>query len=95
MSGRIVEPLARLTDTADRIVNQERLDLRAPVAGRDETARLASSFNRMMESLELTHQRLLDDIARREYAEAELGKAQMVLDRSRQIACNDFGDIVV
>ncbi|MGB0125998.1 MAG: hypothetical protein WBP72_00070, partial [Rhodocyclaceae bacterium] len=30
VSGRIVAPLARLTDTADKIVSEQRLDLRAP-----------------------------------------------------------------
>ena len=72
IAGRIVEPLARLTDTADRIVSQARLDLRAPVVGRDETGRLASSFNKMVESLQDTQARLMDDIARRERAEEAL-----------------------
>ena len=72
MAGRIVEPLARLTETADNIVSQARLDLRAPEVGRDETGRLASSFNKMVDSLQATHAKLTDDIARRERLEEAL-----------------------
>ncbi|MBL8399170.1 MAG: EAL domain-containing protein [Candidatus Accumulibacter sp.] len=72
MSGRIVEPLVRLTNTADNIANQGRLDLRVPEAGGHETGRLASAFNKMVDSLQTTQARLTTDIARRERLEEAL-----------------------
>lgn len=72
MSRRVLEPLARLTDTADSIVRLDRLDLRAPVVGSDEIARLARSFNKMVESLQAAQANLLDDIAQRRHAEEAL-----------------------
>ncbi len=72
MSGRIIEPLARLTRTADRIVSEGRLDLRAPVPGEDEIGRLANAFNQMVGSLQLTQTRLLSDIIERKQTEDAL-----------------------
>jgi PAS domain S-box-containing protein len=69
VSGRIVEPLVRLSETADSIVSLQRLDLRAPEAGTDEPARLARSFNKMVERLQFAQAHLIDDIARREQIE--------------------------
>ncbi|MBL8421482.1 MAG: diguanylate cyclase [Dechloromonas sp.] len=76
MAGRIVEPLVQLTDTADSIVSQARLDLRAPEVGRDETGRLANSFNKMVDSLQVTQAKLKEDIARRERIEESLRESE-------------------
>ncbi len=50
MAQGIVNPLSKLTEVATRIAGGE-LETRAPVTGRDETARLAISFNSMTEQL--------------------------------------------
>lgn len=72
MSGRILDPLARLTGTADKIVKQGRLDLRAPVTGGDEIGRLADSFNQMVAGLQITQATLVKDITERKRAEQAL-----------------------
>ena len=79
VSGRIVEPLASLSETADSIVSLQRLDLRAPEVGADEPARLAKSFNKMLESLQLAQAHLIDDIARREQIEEALRRSNRQL----------------
>jgi len=79
VSGRIVEPLASLSETADSIVSLQRLDLRAPEVGADEPARLAKSFNKMLDSLQLAQAHLIDDIARREQIEEALRRSNRQL----------------
>ncbi len=79
VSGRIVEPLASLSETADSIVSLQRLDLRAPEVGADESARLSRSFNKMVESLQLAQAHLMDDIARREQIEEALRRSNRQL----------------
>ncbi|HMW55028.1 MAG TPA: PAS domain S-box protein [Accumulibacter sp.] len=79
LSARIVEPLARLSETADSIVSLQRLDLRAPELGADESARLSRSFNKMVESLQLAQAHLIDDIARREQIEEALRRSNRQL----------------
>ena len=76
MARRIITPLTRLTDIADRIVRQSRLDLRAPEGGRDETGRLASAFNAMLDSLQAARTRLEGDIAQRQIVEQALAKSE-------------------
>jgi len=76
MARRIITPLTRLTDVADRIVRQSRIDLRAPGVGRDETGRLASAFNTMLESLQAAQTRLEQDIARRQILEQALTESE-------------------
>jgi two-component system sensor histidine kinase MprB len=47
-----IAPIRRLTDTAERVAGTTDLRERITVAGHDELARLASSFNTMMEALD-------------------------------------------
>jgi diguanylate cyclase (GGDEF)-like protein/PAS domain S-box-containing protein len=61
---RILSRLARLTRTVTHIAAAADASERVPVAGRDEIAQLATDFNQMMDSLELTRQRLMEDEAR-------------------------------
>lgn len=91
LSRRIVAPLARLTDTADKIVREQRLDLRAPVTSEDETGRLAQSFNRMVESLKASQETLLQDIERREQIEVALRASEEHL----QVTLRSIGDGVI
>jgi PAS domain S-box-containing protein len=91
VAGRIVAPLTRLTDMADKIVHEHRLDLRAPVGSRDEIGRLARSFNRMVESLNAAQEGLLQDIRRREQIEAALRASEEHL----QVTLRSIGDGVI
>jgi signal transduction histidine kinase len=90
MSGRIVRPLSRLTDTANNILRLDRLDFRAPVSGADEIAQLASTFNQMIERLQRAQTTLIDDIEQRKQVEAELQRyrkhlEEMVAERTTQV----------
>lgn len=91
ISARIVAPLRHLTDTADKIVGEQRLDLRVPVTTDDETGRLARSFNQMVEGLQAAQSRLLQDIARREQTEVALRASQEHL----QVTLRSIGDGVI
>jgi two-component system, OmpR family, sensor kinase len=65
LAGRVLRPVARLTDTATRITETD-LSARIPVEGQDELARLTGTFNSMLDRLEhaATSQRqFLNDIA--------------------------------
>jgi two-component system, OmpR family, sensor histidine kinase MprB len=59
-----LKPVDRLTDAAEHIARTENLDTVIPVAGKDEIARLGTSFNAMTASLKasrLRQQRLIAD----------------------------------
>lgn len=81
-SRRMVAPLAQLTETAERFTAGE-FDARVPVAGSDEVAVLATSFNKLAQSLQQNLQekdRVLVE-TRRLYrnlkvARARLGRAE-------------------
>lgn len=65
LAGRVLRPVARLTDAATRITETD-LSARIPVEGRDELAQLTETFNSMLDRLEaaVTSQRqFLNDIA--------------------------------
>ncbi|WP_198402714.1 PAS domain S-box protein [Methylomonas koyamae] len=64
LAKRIVGPIARLTCTARRIRDGD-FSLRAEVAGRDEIAELASSFNHMTDALADAQHNLEAKIAER------------------------------
>ncbi|MDS4014848.1 MAG: ATP-binding protein [Candidatus Accumulibacter sp.] len=90
MSGHIVGPLARLKDTANSILSSDRLDFRAPVSSADEIGELASTFNQMVERLQLAQTRLLDDIEQRKLVESELQDyrkhlEEMVAERTEEV----------
>lgn len=51
LAGRVVRPVAQLTDTARRISDSD-LTARIPVDGDDELARLGATFNAMIDRLE-------------------------------------------
>lgn len=51
LADRVVRPVAALTQTA-RSISETDLSSRIPVAGRDEVAQLASTFNSMLDRLE-------------------------------------------
>jgi len=52
MTGRVLQPVRRISETADRI-SAEELSARLPVAGDDEFAELAETFNGMLDRVEL------------------------------------------
>jgi signal transduction histidine kinase len=81
MAGQIVNPLARVTEAADTIVRDNRLDLRVAVEGTDEVGRLATSFNQMVQSLQAAQARVRDDMDRIRRAEGELKALNTVLER--------------
>ncbi|MFG2894893.1 sensor histidine kinase [Streptomyces sp. NPDC048248] len=59
-----LRPVERLTQTVEHIARTEDLDVRIPVAGTDEIARLSSSFNAMTEALAASRdrqQQLIED----------------------------------
>lgn len=90
-SRRLVTPLTQLTKTANDIVNQERLDLRASVDGKDEFGKLARSFNHMLDNLHQTQLQLVEDIRRREELEAELIEEK----EKALVTLQSIGDAVV
>ncbi len=55
---RLTNPLARLADTMEGIISESDLTARAPVEYRDETGRLAHTFNIMVEELEKAYNRI-------------------------------------
>lgn len=65
LAGRVLRPVARLTDTATRITESD-LSARIPVEGDDELDRLGATFNAMLDRLErasTTQRQFLNDIA--------------------------------
>lgn len=63
LAGRILRPLRDLTSTAAEISDTD-LSRRIPVGGKDELARLATTFNAMLDRLEgafTTQRRFIDD----------------------------------
>jgi len=59
ISGRLVKPLARLTEGAKKIGSGD-LDFRVELAGDDEFSRLGKSFNRMAGEIRENQKRLLE-----------------------------------
>jgi two-component system, OmpR family, sensor histidine kinase MprB len=55
---RVVRPIRELTETAEHISETSNLDRRINVEGRDETARLASRFNAMLDTIATHHSAL-------------------------------------
>jgi two-component system, OmpR family, sensor histidine kinase MprB len=58
VAGRAVEPLRRLTRTAERVAETRDLTERIDAAGNDEIASLATRFNEMLDALEESMQAL-------------------------------------
>lgn len=52
VAGRAIEPLRRLTATAEHVAQTQDLDRRMDVGGRDEIGRLAQSFDEMLDALQ-------------------------------------------
>ena len=52
VAARAVDPLRRLTDTAEHVARTQDLAQRIDAGGDDEIGRLGSSFNRMLEALD-------------------------------------------
>lgn len=64
VAGTLTRPLRRLTGAADVVSTTGRLDVRVDAAGADEVARLARSFDRMLDALARSRddqQRLVQD----------------------------------
>jgi len=81
MAAQIVEPLARVTEAANTIVRDERLDLRVAAEGTDEVGRLAMSFNQMVQSLQTAQAREREDMDRVRRAEGELKALNTALEQ--------------
>ncbi len=81
LAAQIVDPLARVTDAANTIVRDNRLDLRVAAEGRDEVGRLAKSFNQMVESLQTAQARVREDINQIKRAEGKLKALNTVLEQ--------------
>jgi two-component system OmpR family sensor kinase len=65
LAGRVLRPVRRLTQTAQRISDSE-LSERIPVDGQDELAVLGTTFNDMLDRLEhgfIVQRQFLDDVA--------------------------------
>ena len=65
LAGRVLRPVRELTRTARRITESD-LSARIPVEGHDELAELGTTFNDMVERLDLgftSQRRFLDDVA--------------------------------
>lgn len=65
LAGRVLRPVARLTDTATEITESD-LSARIPVEGHDELAQLGHTFNAMLDRLEsavISQRRFLNDVA--------------------------------
>jgi two-component system, OmpR family, sensor histidine kinase MprB len=54
VAGRAIEPLSRLTRTAEQVAETRDLARRIDAGGTDEIGRLATRFNQMLEALETT-----------------------------------------
>jgi two-component system, OmpR family, sensor histidine kinase MprB len=54
VAGRAIEPLRRLTRTAEHVAETRDLARRIDAGGRDEIGRLATRFNQMLDALEST-----------------------------------------
>jgi two-component system, OmpR family, sensor histidine kinase MprB len=54
VAGRAIEPLRRLTRTAEQVAETRDLGRRIDAGGSDEVGRLATRFNQMLEALEAT-----------------------------------------
>jgi two-component system sensor histidine kinase MprB len=54
VAGRAIEPLRRLTRTAEQVAETRDLGRRIDAGGSDEIGRLATRFNQMLEALEAT-----------------------------------------
>lgn len=72
MAARIIDPLAQVTETANRIVRDDRLDLRVTSESADEVGQLATSFNHMVEGLQAAQARMRTDMERIRRAESKL-----------------------
>ncbi len=75
----IVRPLNRLR-ASSRDITEGRLDVRAPVGGPDELARLADDFNKMTETLLSSNHQLTLNVSRREAIEEQLRTVNQSLE---------------
>jgi diguanylate cyclase (GGDEF)-like protein/PAS domain S-box-containing protein len=77
---RVLEPLVNLSQMAERIRRERRLDVVVPEEGSDEIGQLAASFNHMVDSLRQANQNLESEVAARtsalEQARARLNSVQ-------------------
>lgn len=79
---RIAQPILRLADTARRVSENKDFSLRAPPTTPDELGQLTGAFNGMLSEIQDQQRRLLDELAARAKAEADLRDSERKLERT-------------
>jgi len=85
LSGRIVGPIARLTDTVKAITEGD-IRARADEEGRDEIGQLAAAFNDMTSRLRRSMEELKAEVVERQLAESRAMKHQRQLIQADKMA---------
>jgi two-component system sensor histidine kinase MprB len=76
IADRMIAPITRLTDAAERVSETEDLSERIEVGGDDEVGRLAARFNAMLATLERSRGELADSVG---------AQRQLVADASHEL----------